>query len=127
MAGAASARRTRRPLSQASPLKDVILVRSRYSFPVLAGEYHNKSGPAAEQAVLTPALRMTTRPAVPGRHARPPWAGVCLPVLFQVAQAEPTRIDGRAVAVTGDDPPTILVLANLEAAPAEQLAFQAGE
>ena len=51
--------------------------------------------------MLTPTFRMTTRPAVPIRHIRLPRAEVwlCLPFVFQVAHAEPTRINGRVVAV----------------------------
>ncbi len=57
---------------------------------------------------------MTTRPAVPDHHVRCPWAEVwlCLLFLFQVAHAEPTRINGRVVSVADGDTLTILDPAN---------------
>jgi hypothetical protein len=52
-----------------------------------------------------PALRMTTRPAVPKRPIRRPWAEVVLGLLplFQIAHAEPTWINGHVVSVADGD------------------------
>jgi len=57
---------------------------------------------------------MTTSPAIPIRHIRSPRAevGLCLLIMFQVAHAEPTRINGRVVSVADGDTLTILDPAN---------------
>jgi len=57
--------------------------------------------------MLATAHRMSTRPAIPLRHFRPPWAeiGLCLLLLVQVAHAE---VIGRVVAVADGDTLTIL-------------------
>src|ERR1035437_7705073 len=66
--------------------------------------------------IFTVPFRVTTRPAVPERHARPPWAemGLCLLFWFQVAHAEPTRINGRVVSVADGDTLTILAADNVQ-------------
>ena len=59
---------------------------------------------------------MTTRPAVPKRHVRLPRAEalLCLLFLFQIAHAEPTRINGRVVSIADGDTLTILAAGNFQ-------------
>ena len=59
---------------------------------------------------------MMTRPAVPKRHVRLPRAEalLCLLFLFQIAHAEPTRINGRVVSIADCDTLTILAAGNFQ-------------